>query len=428
MKKNALVLLLMLVSLQIFGQRFWNKQDISSFQKGTNEINERKSHPKSFDLYTIDLTSFESYLRSSIPQTIIELPDGNGKLQRFRILETSNFEPALADKFPMIKSYTGYGVDDPTAMAKIDIGTNGLHVVVFSGKTSTLYIDPYTKDGGSYMVYQRNDLSELDREFMCDVDSSNLKNQEFSNMDMRNADDGLLRTFRIAIATTGEYSIFHLNQQGVSSGASDAVKKAAVLSAMNTTMNRVNGVYERDLGVHMNIVANNDLIIFLDPATDGLSNSNASSLINQSQSVCDSQIGSANYDVGHTFSTGGGGLAGLGVVCVNGQKGRGITGLGSPINDPYDIDYVAHELGHQFGANHTQNNSCQRNSSTAVEPGSASTIMGYAGICAPNVQNNSDDHFHTVSIAEMWNRLFQSQSQPLSSYVEQPQMLMDLVL
>ena len=158
-------------------------------------------------------------------------------------------------------------------------------------------------------------------------------------------------------------------------------------------------------GVRMEIVANNDQIIFLDAATDGLSNNAAAELIGQSQSVCDSQIGSANYDVGHIFSTGGGGLARLGVVCADGRKARGITGLGVPINDPFDIDYVSHELGHQFGANHTQNNSCNRNNPTAIEPGSASTIMGYAGICVPNVQNKSDDYFHTVSIGEMWNIL-----------------------
>ena len=89
---------------------------------------------------------------------------------------------------------------------------------------------------------------------------------------------------------------------------------------MNTTMNRVNGVFEKDLGVRMEIVANNDQIIFLDAATDGLSNNAPAELIGQSQSVCDSQIGSVNYDVGHTFSTGGGGLAGLGVVCADGEK------------------------------------------------------------------------------------------------------------
>jgi hypothetical protein len=206
----------------------------------------------------------------------------------------------------------------------------------------------------------------------------------------------------LAIVCSGEYAQFHLTRQGVSATAPDAEKKAAVLSAMNTSMTRINGVYERDLGVKMEIVADNDKVIFLDPATDNITDGNAQTMINQVQTICDSQIGDANYDIGHVFSIGGSGLASLGVVCVTGQKARGVTGIASPVNDPYDIDYVAHEIGHQFGANHTQNNSCNRNSLTAVEPGSASTIMGYAGICTPNVQNNSDDHFHAVSIDEMW--------------------------
>lgn len=124
-------------------------------------------------------------------------------------------------------------------------------------------------------------------------------------------------------------------------------------------------------------------------------------MIDEVQTIADLEIGTANYDIGHIFSTGGSGLAGLGVVCITGQKARGVTGRGSPIGDPYDIDYVAHEMGHQFGADHTQNNDCNRSNATAVEPGSASTIMGYAGICAPNVQSISDAYFHAVNITQM---------------------------
>lgn len=406
MKQFFALLVFFALSISASGQNFWKKEDQSQFNKSIEQINERKSIPSHYELYSLSLDAFNDFLKNNSGSFTIELPNGEGKLERFRVESTSNLAPELAAKFPVIHSYTGYGIDDPTAFAKLDIGTKGFHAVVFSGNHSTLYIDPYTKDGTSSMVYYRKDLDPNTRDFNCEFESDNSQPaKSMGPLTMKNANDGLLRTYRIAIAATGEYSQYHLNQQGIDPGATDAEKKAAILSAMNTTMNRVNGVYEKDLGVRMIIVANNDQIIFLDAASDGLSNNNASALISQSQTVCDNNIGSANYDIGHTFSTGGGGLAGLGVVCINGSKARGITGQGNPINDPFDIDYVSHEIGHQFGANHTQNNSCQRNGATAVEPGSASTIMGYAGICAPNVQNNSDDHFHAISIQEMWNRV-----------------------
>jgi subtilisin-like proprotein convertase family protein len=172
-----------------------------------------------------------------------------------------------------------------------------------------------------------------------------------------------------------------------------------VMAAFVISMARVNGVYERDANLTMVLIPNNDDLIFLNGTTDPYTNNNIGTLINENQTTIDGIIGFDNYDIGHLFSTTGSGLAQLRAPC-NGGKARGVTGLGSPIGDPFWIDYVAHEMGHQYGGNHTQNNSCNRAGAAAVEPGSASTIMGYAGICNPNVQNNSDDHFHAYNLAE----------------------------
>ena len=411
MKKYILSIILCLVSTIIFSQsKHWKLADIEKSNFSTDALKYRKSIPTNFKVYELDVQKFknEILVAKTNESTIIELPTLDG-IKRFSFKEASSLSKGLALKFPVIKSYVAQGIDDPSATARFSFGTDGFHGVIFYTDKPSFYIDPYTKNYNSYISYSRSSLPQRDHDFSCEVDEQ-LDAKKMVVSSQRNADDGLLRIFRLALVCSGEYAQFHLNDQGIASDASDADKKAAVLSAMNTSMTRINGVYERDLGVRMEIVDNNDQVIFLDAATDGITDGSAGTMIGQVQTICDNTIGTANYDIGHIFSIGGSGLAGLGVVCVSGNKARGVTGIVTPMGDPYDIDYVSHEMGHQFGANHTQNNPCNRNNSTAVEPGSASTIMGYAGICAPNVQNNSDDHFHSVSITEMWNKIQTSAS------------------
>jgi hypothetical protein len=411
MKKYILSIILCLVSTIIFSQsKHWKLADIEKSNFSTDALKYRKSIPTNFKVYELDVQKFKNeILVAKINEsTIIELPTLDG-IKRFSFKEASSLSKGLALKFPVIKSYVAQGIDDPSATARFSFGTDGFHGVIFYTDKPSFYIDPYTKNYNSYISYSRSSLPQRDHDFSCEVDEQ-LDAKKMVVSSQRNADDGLLRIFRLALVCSGEYAQFHLNDQGIASDASDADKKAAVLSAMNTSMTRINGVYERDLGVRMEIVDNNDQVIFLDAATDGITDGSAGTMIGQVQNICDTTIGTANYDIGHIFSTGGSGLAGLGVVCVSGNKARGVTGIVTPMGDPYDIDYVSHEMGHQFGANHTQNNPCNRNNSTAVEPGSASTIMGYAGICQPDVQNNSDDHFHSVSITEMWNKIQTSAS------------------
>lgn len=412
-KKSSLPFLFVfyLSIANLFSQQLWtriHKDAITQQKKRTFSTN---SLPKQYVLMSLDLDRFKNTLSSlesknTSNSKIIQLPNANGKLVRFSIKETSYLASGLAEKFPMIKSFSAQGIDNPSSSAKISIGKDGVHAIIFSANEGTSYINPYTKDYKEYIIYKKSSLASIKDEFLCEVEDT-VQEKNISPSQRKNADDGNLRTYRMAIACTGEYAQFHINNQGVSSTASDTEKKAAVLSAMNTTITRINAVYEKDLAVRMIIVDNNDALIFLNADTDGLTNNDANTLIDESQAKCDNIIGDANYDIGHTFSTGAGGLAQLNSVCVTNYKAQGVTGRSRPIGDTYDIDYVAHEVGHQFGATHTFNNSCDgnRSSSTAVEPGSGSTIMGYAGICSPNVQNVSDDYFHAVSIAQMWNHV-----------------------
>jgi hypothetical protein len=412
--KLSFVLLLAIVFLNVdltSSQETWNKIPKTNYILQKKEIYQKKNFPSEYEILSLDLKSFSNKLKNSTfsKKEIIFLPNFDGSLSRFQIKESSNLEAKLQAKFPNIKSYSAQGIEDPTSVAKISIGTDGFHAVIFSGTQATVYIDPYSRDNKDYIVYKRSSLTKINEDFKCEVETAAKK--EFSISDFsKNANDGKLRTFRLAIVCSGEYAQFHLGatQQNIPDTATDQEKKEAVLSAMNTSLTRLNGVFEKDLSIKLVLVNDNEQVIFLDAVTDGITDGNAGTMINEVQSICDSNIGNANYDIGHIFSTGGSGLAGLGVVCITGQKARGVTGIASPVADPYDIDYVAHEMGHQFGATHTQNNSCNRTASTAVEPGSASTIMGYAGICAPNVYSagdatgNSDDYYHAVSIAQMW--------------------------
>ncbi|HEX8269898.1 MAG TPA: zinc-dependent metalloprotease family protein [Flavobacterium sp.] len=366
---------------------------------------ERTSIPTQYELFSLDYAALKSQLEiapsrdnGQVSNVIIAFPGADGQFQNFRIYEASVMHPDLAARYSDIKSYVGQGVEDPTTSIYLSTTIFGLHTMTLSSKGAS-YIDTYTKDLSNYIVYSKANVLP-GRTFECHVVEEPVEEVGGrSNNNTSLASDGIFRTYRLAMASTSEYSAFHVNAAGLNAGTT-AQKKAAVLAAMNVTMTRVNGVYERDMSLRMQLVPNNDLIIFI--GFDSFNNNDAGTLINQSQTVIDANIGPANYDIGHTVSTGGGGLAQLNSPCTA-NKARGITGSPSPVGDPYDIDYVAHEMGHQFGGTHTFNNSCDGNvaGATSVEPGSGTTIMAYAGICAPDIQGNSDPYFHAVSIAQM---------------------------
>ncbi|MGX7668790.1 reprolysin-like metallopeptidase [Flavobacterium pedocola] len=407
MKKTLLTLSVsLLVSLGYGQSKLWTKT--SEEKIGILEKFERTSHPDKFELFAVNFSQLKSQLANapldtsgSLSNVVVTFPDYTGKLSEYVIYEAPVMEKGLSDKYPDIKSYVGKGITDKTATIRFSTSLFGLHVMMTSGEAGTYYIDTYTKDLNNYIVYSRKDIRNT-RTFSCMVEDSPEDVVNNTAIQVQKATDGKFRQYRLAMACTIEYAAFHVNASPQTE-TTDAEKKATVLAAMNTTMTRVNGIYEKDMSLRMNLIANNDLIIFI--SSDNFNNTNANTLINQSQTVIDGAIGAANYDIGHTVSTGGGGLAQLNSPCTA-NKARGITGSGAPVGDPYDVDYVAHEMGHQFGGPHTfsgTGGSCAGNASAAdaVEPASGSTIMAYAGICGPDVQPNSDPYFHAVSIAKM---------------------------
>jgi subtilisin-like proprotein convertase family protein len=361
-------------------------------------------HPEAYRSIDIDLEAVKDLLAQAplwqTPQAsnpiVLTFPMPDGSTRSFQVVEAPVMSQGLAKKYPGMRSFAGKSPEDRTAYARFGYTHKGFHAMISSARHSTVYIDVLSTGQSRYhQVYYRKDYKGIPgNHFDCGVQDSKTDGAEATPGDMPEGilGDCSLRTYRLALACTGEYATFH------------GGNVPDVMAEYNVAMTRVNGVYERDVTVHMDLVENTDLLIFLDGATDPYSNSNGGAMLGQNQTTCNNIIGFNNYDIGHVFSTGGGGIASLNAPCNN-NKAQGVTGLGSPVGDPFYIDYVAHEMGHQYGANHTQNNPCNRNNGTAMEPGSASTIMGYAGICAPNVQNNSDDYFHAISIQEMTNNI-----------------------
>lgn len=393
----------LLISYFGFSQNnFWTKTTTEELRFLTKM--ERSSMPKKYELYSLDLIGLNEKLNQAPNENqepsavILDFPGPDGRFVKYRIYQAPIMEPELMAKYPTLKSYVGIGVDAPSASIRFSVTLFGLHSMSVSGFPSTYYIDTYTKDLNHYIVYSRNNIARV-KNFTCLNDLAFEPTAAVRQNNVVLSSDGKLRQYRLAMACTVEYAEFHIDAANLNDG-SESEKKAAVLSAMVVTMTRVNGLFERELSIRMNLVTNNDSAIFID--SDNFTNDDTNILIDESQVEIDAAIGFSNYDIGHTVCTCGGGLAQVYSPCTT-SKAKGVSGLSSPVGDPFDVGYVCHEIAHQFGAGHTFNNECDGaiNLDTAVEPGSGSTIMSYAGICDPVVQNDTDDYFHTVSISEM---------------------------
>src|SRR3954454_23037855 len=260
---------------------------------------------------------------------VIYLPMPDGAMARFHFEESPIVEPELAAKYPQFKTYRAQGIDDPTASARFDWLPTGFHALILA-PSGTVLIDPYAEgDTEDYISYWKKDAANTTKGFRCDFNEEDaLANSLRPGIPAPAVTSGTqLRTYRLALAATNEYTV-----------AVGSNTVAGALAAEVLIMNRVNGVYERDLAIHMNIVANNDLITFAgdnpgcggacNAGNDPYSNGDGGSMLGQNQTKIDSVIGTANYDIGHVFSTGGGGVASLRVPCVAGNKARGVTGLG----------------------------------------------------------------------------------------------------
>lgn len=344
-------------------------------------------------------TPSEKIAPKGLEEIVFPLPLPDNNELRLRIVEAPVMAPELAKRYPEITTYRVFDANDNSIQGRIDWTPQGFHAMVRT-PNGTVFIDPYTpRDTNHYISYYKHDLKpRADRPFTCHVEGDPIGHavEAWPESDHGKAASGTeLRTYRLAMAATGEYTDFH------------GGTVPAGLAAIVTAVNRVNQIYEQDAAIHMELIATTDQVIYTDGATDPYTNNNGSAMLTENQNTMASVIGSANYDIGHVFSTGGGGIASLASPCKNSKKAKGVTGLNNPIGDPFYIDFVAHEMGHQWSANHTFNGNAggcigNRTDYAAYEPGSGSTIMAYAGLCSPqNLQQESDAYFHSYSLDQI---------------------------
>ncbi len=404
MKKLLLVFISFLSISYIAAQEksIWSLQtDMSRIT--TDKAVSRISFPAIFKLFSLNIEPLRKELfsvtgnRAISHSTVISLPNAEGQIEQFEVFEASNFEPALQAQYPEIRAFSGKGITDKYATLKLSISPKGIQTMVFRTDKENEFIEVYSQDHTVYAVFKSQrkpgqlpwTCSTVDKKLVIDL------NTQVANTGIASRSGGDLKTMRLAQSCNAEYSNYF--------GATSASQVALVLAAFNATLTRCNGIYEKDLALHLNLIANTSSVIYYNAATDPYSTT-LSQWNAQLQSTLTSVIGEANYDIGHMFgASGGGGNAGcIGCVCVNGSKGSGITSPndGIPQGDNFDIDYVAHEVGHQLGGNHTFSHSLE-GTGVNKEVGSGITIMGYAGITNQDVAPHSIATFHQATIAQI---------------------------
>lgn len=402
-----LVAMLFATATPLFSQTsLWSVLDESQLSSRSQE---RQLVPEKYRAYSLNIQELRVAL-DQVPlrfnpageRKTLQIPMPDGRIEEFAIVEAPMMEPGLAAKFPQIKTYAGQGITDPRAAIYLDWTPQGFHAMIMR-PGNTIYIDPFFKDDNSvYVSYDKADFfREEDSRHACEVHSEqeikHVPSGGMAPVSWKNREAVSLKTYRIAAAAAGEYTAYHGGTVPLT------------LSAITTTLNRVRGIFETELSISFTLISNNANIIYTNAATDPYENPPTSNILAQNQTNLTNVIGASNYDFGHVFTTGNNGVATVGSVCVGISKGRGMTASSTPIGDPFNVDYVAHEIGHQFGAHHTFNGVDATNctvanyhAETAYEPGSGSTLMSYAGICGTqSIQRRANDYFHQGSLKEI---------------------------
>jgi subtilisin-like proprotein convertase family protein len=417
MKKIILTSIIFLFSIltQAQSDSFWKKinpKDIST--TGKNKVEKITDDMLLFQLDEVSMKNKLLQIQDKTGSKSIEIdiPNAEGDMDRYMVRESSNFAPELQAKYPEIQSYKGIGITDHSATVYFSFSPRGMQTMVVRADKNSEFIESYSKTKAIYKLSTSKQNPNGNLPIACSTDDVALNTVLQNKTAKIKANDKVFRTFRLALSCNAEYTNYY------------GGTKAGALAGMNASMTRINGILGKELAVKFEIIANNDLLIYLDPLTDpysdsatGSDNANGATWNLELQNNLTATIGNSGYDVGHLLSgSGGGGNAGcIGCICTNptgpNPYGKG-SGWSAPSNNTpegpnFDIDVVAHEMGHQLGGNHTFSFKVEGRGAN-IEPGSGSTIMGYAGVVSPstlNIQAHSDDYYSVNSVLQIQSNL-----------------------
>lgn len=377
-------------------------KEIDDSRIATRNSSEREIIPSQYKVFTSDIDEIKSLLKSAskeglrdISQRIsMSLPYPDGSIVEFQVFESPCMQEKLSAKYPSIKSFKG--ISESGDITRFDISPYGLRASVITNK-GEFYIDPYVKEDlkNSIVYYTKDFGSEQDgSNYTCGVTGENIEFTRSKKSSTRGINVDVYE-YELAISCTGEW--------GAKRGT---VEKA--LADMNTSVNRLNQIFENELAYRVILINDNDKIVFIDAATDPFSTAisrTGGELIPVNTTIVNNYLGHSNYDYGHVFTVGCtdvGGVAFLSSVCNPSNKAGGCTCFANNSVIPTTVSIVAHEMGHQFSAQHTFNNCGGNESAFGVEPGSGSTIMSYAGLCGSNnVLADNYDFYHSISLSQI---------------------------
>lgn len=387
----------------------------------TNLLDVLRSAPLEDDLNTRE----DGYVEVLLPVPGNTLPR---IYERFSVAESPLLPPELQSHVGGIKTYSGRGIDNPALTTRFSVSGAGITGIVLGGDRTWIIepLDPETTQesdnaaariedavGRLHVSVFRDELESpsyplrnegrlppaaLPAALPVDVDESGAQQ----------GSPGLeSRTFRLAVVATWRYTDFF--RKRARGPISDQAARDSALAAILETMNLVQSLYQREFGVRFEFVPQQLDLIHVKPVLGFERKGVDSALLLANQRYLDAELTPAGYDIGHVFTVGDGGRGEISSLCDDSRKAQGATGLEDPLGKIFAVDYVSHEMGHQFGGRHTFNavaesacSAATRSAAHAFEPGSGSTVMGYAGICGnSNVETESDQYFHTASLASI---------------------------